>query len=109
QALPLGINAAEEPAPDSWRRRFARSAPAVGVLRPCSIDQCFTCACGDGGIKPPPTLCRRAGAVMSKASEFSAEEKAAMKERARELKAEAKTGQKKADGEAEVLAKIAEM
>lgn len=46
---------------------------------------------------------------MSKASEFSAEEKAAMKERAHELKAEAKTGQKKADGEAEVQAKIAEM
>lgn len=46
---------------------------------------------------------------MSKASEFSAEEKAAMKERARELKAEAKTGQKKAEGESDVLAKIAEM
>ncbi len=36
---------------------------------------------------------------------FSAEEKAAMKERANELKAQAKG----ADGEAEVLAKIAEM
>ncbi len=41
---------------------------------------------------------------------FSAEEKAAMKERAAELKAEAsrKRG-KKADGEADLLAKIAEM
>jgi uncharacterized protein YdhG (YjbR/CyaY superfamily) len=36
---------------------------------------------------------------------FTAEERAAMKERARELKAEAR----KADGESEVLAKIAEM
>ena len=39
------------------------------------------------------------------------EERAAMKERARELKAEARRGQRaaKADGEREVLAKIAEM
>lgn len=46
---------------------------------------------------------------MSKSSKFTAEERAAMKERARELKAEAKAGQKKAEGEADVLAKIAEM
>ena len=40
---------------------------------------------------------------------FTDAEKAAMKERARELKAEAKAGKLKADGEAELLAKIAEM
>jgi uncharacterized protein YdhG (YjbR/CyaY superfamily) len=40
-----------------------------------------------------------------KSTGFSAEEKAAMKERARELKAEAQ----KADGEAALLAKVAEM
>ena len=40
---------------------------------------------------------------------FTAEEKAAMKERARELKAAARAGKKKADGEADVQAKIAEM
>ena len=40
-----------------------------------------------------------------KSKEFSAEEKAAMKQRAKELKAE----QEKADGESEVLAKLAEM
>ena len=40
-----------------------------------------------------------------KSAGFSAEEKAAMKERARELKAEAQ----KADGEAALLAKVAEM
>ena len=42
---------------------------------------------------------------------FTEEEKAAMKERAQELKADARRGSraKKADGESEVLAKIAEM
>jgi uncharacterized protein YdhG (YjbR/CyaY superfamily) len=42
---------------------------------------------------------------------FTDEERAAMKERAQELKAEARHGQrtKKADGESDVLAKIAEM
>ncbi len=43
---------------------------------------------------------------------FTAEERAAMKERAHELKSEARRGpraKKKADGESDVLAKIAEM
>jgi uncharacterized protein YdhG (YjbR/CyaY superfamily) len=42
---------------------------------------------------------------------FTAEERAAMKERAKELKAEARRGPRadKADGESEVLAKIAQM
>lgn len=40
---------------------------------------------------------------------FTAEERAAMKERARELKAAARAGKDKADGESAVLAKIAEM
>ncbi len=40
---------------------------------------------------------------------FSAEEKAAMKERARELKEAARTNKNKADGENDVLAKIEEM
>jgi uncharacterized protein YdhG (YjbR/CyaY superfamily) len=40
---------------------------------------------------------------------FTAEEKAAMKERARELKAEARAEKDRAAGEADVLAKIAEM
>jgi uncharacterized protein YdhG (YjbR/CyaY superfamily) len=40
---------------------------------------------------------------------FSAEEKAAMRERARELKAEARLAKDKAAGEKDVLAKIAEM
>ena len=39
---------------------------------------------------------------------FTAEERAAMKERAQELRAEARRG-KRADGESDVLAKIAEM
>jgi uncharacterized protein YdhG (YjbR/CyaY superfamily) len=44
-----------------------------------------------------------------KSSGFSAEERAAMKERAQELKAEARRGRRKADGESDVLARIAEM
>jgi len=40
---------------------------------------------------------------------FTAEERAAMKERAKELKAEADANKKKADGESDALAKIAEM
>ncbi len=40
---------------------------------------------------------------------FTAEERAAMKERARELKAEARRGADRAEGERDVLAKIADM
>ena len=40
---------------------------------------------------------------------FTAEERAAMKERARELKAEARANKDKEEGERDVLAKIAEM
>jgi uncharacterized protein YdhG (YjbR/CyaY superfamily) len=50
-------------------------------------------------------------AANKKPKAFTAEERAAMKERAQELKAEARRGSraKKADGESDVLAKIAEM
>ncbi len=44
-----------------------------------------------------------------KSEGFSAEERAAMKERARELKAEAHRGKQRADGERDVLEKIEEM
>ncbi len=44
-----------------------------------------------------------------KAEGFTAEEKAAMKERAKELKAEARANKNKEQGESDVLAKIAEM
>ncbi|MGI8871891.1 MAG: iron chaperone [Candidatus Limnocylindria bacterium] len=40
---------------------------------------------------------------------FTVEERAAMKERAKELKAEARANRDKAEGESDVLAKIAEM
>jgi uncharacterized protein YdhG (YjbR/CyaY superfamily) len=40
---------------------------------------------------------------------FTADEKAAMQERAKELKAEARANKNKAEGESDVLAKIAEM
>jgi hypothetical protein len=44
-----------------------------------------------------------------KSTGFTSEERAAMKERAKELKAEARASKNKAEGESEVLAKIAEM
>ena len=44
-----------------------------------------------------------------KSKGFTAEEQAAMKERAKELKAEARANKNKAEGESDVLAKIAEM
>ena len=45
----------------------------------------------------------------AKSTTFSAEEKAAMKERAKELKAEARANKNKAEAESDLLAKIAEM
>ncbi len=48
-------------------------------------------------------------AINTKSKGFTDEEQAAMKERARELKAEARANKNKAEGESEVLAKIAEM
>jgi uncharacterized protein YdhG (YjbR/CyaY superfamily) len=45
----------------------------------------------------------------AKSTTFTDEEKAAMKERAREQKAEARRGAARADGESDLLAKIAEM
>jgi len=44
-----------------------------------------------------------------KSDGFTAEEKAAMKERSKELKAEARTNQKREEGEKDLLDKIAEM
>jgi uncharacterized protein YdhG (YjbR/CyaY superfamily) len=44
-----------------------------------------------------------------KSKAFTDEEQAAMRERAQELKAEARANNKKADGESDLLAKIAEM
>jgi uncharacterized protein YdhG (YjbR/CyaY superfamily) len=46
---------------------------------------------------------------MSPKQGFTDDEKAAMKERARELKAEARANKNKAEGESDLLAKIAEM
>ncbi len=46
---------------------------------------------------------------MKKADGFTAEEKAAMKERAKELKAEARANQDRQAGENDLLSKIAEM
>ena len=51
----------------------------------------------------------RTAATDKKSSGFTDEELAAMKERAKEQKAEARAKKNKADGESDVLAKIAEM
>jgi uncharacterized protein YdhG (YjbR/CyaY superfamily) len=48
-------------------------------------------------------------ATNKKSKGFTDEERAAMKERAQELKAETRANKNKADGESDVLAKIAEM
>jgi uncharacterized protein YdhG (YjbR/CyaY superfamily) len=48
-------------------------------------------------------------ASTKKSTGFTDQERAAMKERAQELKADARRGSGKADGESDVLAKIAEM
>jgi uncharacterized protein YdhG (YjbR/CyaY superfamily) len=52
---------------------------------------------------------KRAAAANKKSKGFTDEERAAMKERAKELKAEERWKKDKAAGEADVLAKIAEM
>jgi uncharacterized protein YdhG (YjbR/CyaY superfamily) len=48
-------------------------------------------------------------AINKKSEGFTAEERAAMRERAKELKAQARANKKKAEGESDLLAKIAEM
>ena len=50
-----------------------------------------------------------AAASIEESNGFTDEERAAMKERAKELKAEARANKNKAEGESDVLAKIAEM
>src|SRR5215216_7255901 len=52
---------------------------------------------------------RSTTAIDKESKGFTDEERAAMKERAQELKAEARANKNKADGERDVLAKIAEM
>ena len=59
--------------------------------------------------KPAKRDTRKPATSDRKSSGFTDEERAAMKERARELKAEARRAADRADGESEVLAKIAEM
>jgi uncharacterized protein YdhG (YjbR/CyaY superfamily) len=63
--------------------------------------------------KPATTNARKrsGGTAGKEAARFSEDERAAMKERAREVEAERRRGRRgaKADGEADLLAKIAEM
>ena len=59
--------------------------------------------------KPKPKPAKGASESSLASPGFTAEEQAAMKERARELKAQARAGKDRAAGEADVLARIAEM
>ena len=61
-----------------------------------------------GGTKPATKPATKAAAKRS-ASGFTAEEKAAMREYAQELKAASRPGRKAADGEADLLARVAAM
>lgn len=51
----------------------------------------------------------KTAAADKKSDGFTAEERAAMKERAKELKAEARANKNRADGESDLLSKIAEL
>jgi uncharacterized protein YdhG (YjbR/CyaY superfamily) len=55
------------------------------------------------------TTTKRGGAREASADVWTDEEKAAMQEHAKEMKANARRGRSKADGEADIMAKIAEM
>ena len=59
--------------------------------------------------KNPQKAAKSATAVNRKSDGFTAEERAAMKERSQELKAAARANNGKGDGESDVLAKIAGM
>jgi uncharacterized protein YdhG (YjbR/CyaY superfamily) len=59
--------------------------------------------------KAPRKSAKSTGATKAKSDGFTTEERAAMKARARELKAEARANKTRADGERDLLAKIAEM
>ncbi len=60
-------------------------------------------------MKDTRTSAKSTTATDKRSKGFTDEEKAAMKERAKELKAEARADKNKAEGESDVLAKIAEM
>jgi uncharacterized protein YdhG (YjbR/CyaY superfamily) len=60
-------------------------------------------------MKKAEEAAQSATSTNKKSKGFTDEERAAMKERAKELKAEARAKKDKADGESDVLAKIAEM
>jgi uncharacterized protein YdhG (YjbR/CyaY superfamily) len=60
-------------------------------------------------VEPAQEETMSAKKAMQKSEGFTDDERAAMKERAREQKAEARANKKKAEGESDLLAKIAEM
>src|SRR5215213_6482396 len=69
----------------------------------------FSCRTEQDMGEPTQEVRMSAKKATQKSEGFTDEERDAMKERARELKAEARANKKKAEGESDVLAKIAEM
>ncbi|HEY0755702.1 MAG TPA: DUF1801 domain-containing protein [Ktedonobacteraceae bacterium] len=59
--------------------------------------------------KSTPESAKSTAVITKKSRSFTDEERAAMKERAKELKAEERANKNKAEGEGDVLARIAEM
>ncbi len=57
----------------------------------------------------PQESAKSTAAINKKSKGFTDEERAAMKERAKEMKAEARANKNNAEGESDILAKIAEM
>src|SRR5215218_9564283 len=87
-------------------RRSARMATFSGCFR---TERRFAMAETRATEKGRAQKSTNGAATNRKSSGFTAEERAAMKERARELKAEARMTKNRAAGESAVLVKIAEM
>jgi hypothetical protein len=106
--------------PEVARMGFSRTlrpaglTPALSASEPVAGAAFDTSQYDEVAMKPrkePRQSARSATATDRKSRGFTDEERAAMKERAQELKAEARRGPRagKADGESDVLAKIAAM
>src|SRR5207244_7225700 len=94
----------------SWRRSPTPTATSSGCFR---TERCFAMADRKPAKKGTQKSAKSSTAINKKSKGFTDEERAAMKERAQELKADARRGPRgkkdKADGEGDVLAKIAAM
>jgi uncharacterized protein YdhG (YjbR/CyaY superfamily) len=97
----------------SWIAEHALDGVALAVEVRQQEVQCWDSSLKENAMKPQKNGTRRssksATETGNKSNGFTDEERAAMKERAQELKVAARHGAGKANGENDVLAKIAEM